>query len=88
VQVDVCIAFARVGGANAIPPLAAILDRRTGLLAGEAAEAPIRAAALGLAALATPNVVRMLEKGARALSGAKRRACQDALDALQSESRR
>ena len=81
VQVDVCVAFARIGGANAIPMLSAILDKRPGLLAGEAAEAPIRAAALGLAALATPNVVRMLEKGARSLSGAKRRACQDALDA-------
>lgn len=88
VQVDVCIAFARIGGANAIPMLSAILDKRPGLLAGEAAEAPIRAAALGLAALATPNVVRMLEKGARSLSGAKRRACQDALDAMMSESRR
>lgn len=87
-KADLCIAYGRVAGPSAIPLLSDLLNTRAGLLGDENVETTLEGAALGLAAVGTANALRTLEKGARALSGARRRACSDALDALAAEARR
>lgn len=79
IKTDLCVAFGQIAGPSGTTLLTELLNERTGLLRDADAVATVNAAAMGLAAMGTPNAIRVLEKGARALGGARRSACQLAL---------
>lgn len=84
-RIDLCIAFGKIGGAVAYTVLSDLLEQKGTMIGGDAQTT--RAAALGLAALGTPQAIAALEKGARTIAGPRRGACQDALDRAEEQRR-
>lgn len=82
VKIDVCETFARIGAMGAIQVLENLLNARAGIIKDDQIVSTIEAAAMGMAASGNPTAIKILERGARAWSAARRAACEDALASL------
>ncbi len=82
VKIDACETYARIGAMGAIQVLENLLNSRPGLIKDDQIVATIEAAAMGMAASGNPTAIKILERGARAWSAARRAACEEALASI------
>lgn len=78
-QVDLCVACGRILGPRALPLLDLVMDARVGLFAGPKEARLLLAAALGIAAVGSPEARGQLEEGSKSWVGARAQACKTAL---------
>lgn len=83
-QQDLCIACGRILGRRALPMLEQLLERQVGLFAGKGQGRLLLAAALGIAAVGTPQSRAVLDRGSRSWVGVRSQACKEALARLDS----
>lgn len=84
-KAEMCTTFGRLAGPTGLPLLNELLNTKLGFLRDDEANATVSAAALGLAAMGSPNAVMALEKGARGFNGVRKNACQAALAVMEAE---